>query len=238
MTTRTTSPATPESGTGALPAGIFSSGKLGTDSRVPFYRNIYVILFVLGALFLTAIRPFMRREPAPPPVQGLIPSFELTSQEGVPFGSKDLQGQVWVGSFLFTSCTTVCPLIARSLVDLQKRYDEAGVPVRIVSFSVDPSTDTPEVLKEYAASVGADTKRWTFLTGEEPALKRVLSSFSMPFEPKRDMGNGMMDIAHSQKLVIVDARGGLRGHYGSDSDGIDEVFHRSQHVLKEKVNAE
>jgi protein SCO1 len=86
--------------------------------------------------------------------------------------------------------------------------------------------------------VGADASRWTFLTGEEIMLRKVLSAFSMSLEPKMALEGGLMDIAHSQKIVLVDGRGGLRGHYGTDAEGIDEVFHRSQHVLKEKVNDE
>jgi protein SCO1/2 len=208
------------------------------DKKTPFYKNIYFLCFLAGAVIITAIRPFLRHEPPPPPVQGLLPDYELVNQDGAAFGSKQLEGQVYVASFLFTSCTTVCPLIAKGLLDLQKRYEDDGVPIKIVSFSVDPGTDVPSVLKDYGTRLGFNPARWTFLTGDELKLRRVLTAFSVPLEPKRALSGGLMDIAHSQKLVIVDGRGRIRGHYGSDDEGIDEVFHRSKHVLNAKVNAE
>jgi protein SCO1 len=203
------------------------------EKKVPFWRNPYVLVFIGGAITLTLMRPLLRRDPKPPPVEGTLPVFSLTNERGEKTGTAELAGQVYVANFLFTSCTTVCPLTVQSLQKLQKRYLDSNVPIRIVSFSVDPNIDTPEVLRAYAEKSGADPVKWTFLTGEESEVSKVMSGFMMSLEPKKVMGNGLMDIAHSQKLVIVDGRGSLRGFYGSDDDGIDEVFHRSRHVLFE-----
>ena len=206
---------------------------MNEQKKVPLWRNPYVLIFIGGAIVLTLMRPMLRRDPKPPPVDGVLPLFSLTSERGEKMGSTELAGQVYVANFLFTSCTTVCPLTVTSLQKLQKRYEERNVPVRIVSFSVDPNTDTPEVLRAYAEKSGADAKRWTFLTGAEPEMRKVMDGFLLSLEPKKTMGNGLMDIAHSQKLVIVDGRGALRGFYASDDEGLDEVFHRSQQVLYE-----
>ena len=200
---------------------------------VPFYRNPYVLIFVAGAIVLTLMRPLLRRDPPPPPVDGVLPLFSLINEKGEPMGSKELSGTVYIANFLFTQCTTVCPLTVRSLLELQARYEEAKVPIRIVSFSVDPQTDTPDVLRTYGRTAGAKPERWSFLTGKETEVSAVLAGFKMALEPKKVMGNGLLEIAHSQKLVIVDGRGALRGFYASDKDGIDEVFHRSRHVLYE-----
>jgi protein SCO1/2 len=203
------------------------------EKRVPFWKNPYFLVFLGGCAFLTAIRPLMVREPPAPPVQGVLPLFNLTNQYGQPMGSQQLEGNVYVANFVFTSCVSVCPLIVQSVKQLQGRFEESKIPVRIVSFSVDPTTDTPEVLKAYGSRAGVDFSRWSLLTGSEIEVRKVLAGFSLSLEPKRIVDGGMMDIAHSQKLAIVDAKGAIRGFYGTDKDGLDEVFHRSQHVLRE-----
>jgi protein SCO1/2 len=117
---------------------------------------------------------------------------------------------------------------------LQQRYDQAGVEgIRLVSISVDPEYDTPERLREYGEQRGVDPRRWKLLTGEADAIRRlVVEGFRTPLgEP--EASGGLVDIAHSGKLVLVDGRGAIRGYYDIDSTGLDEVFHRSRHVLPE-----
>jgi len=202
------------------------------EEKVPFYKNIYLQLFVLGAVMLTLLRPLLVREPPPPPVQGQLPVFALTNQKGETFGSDQLKGKVYIASFLFTQCTTVCPMLVKNLATLQKRFEDAHVDIPIVSFSVDPSTDTPAVLADYGTRAGANFDRWVFLTGPHDAMRKTLEGFALALEPKKVV-NDLMDIAHSQRLVIVDGTGGLRGRYESSGEGLDEVFHRAQHVLHE-----
>ena len=208
------------------------------SQKVPFYKNPYLIAFVAGAAVLTFIRPYLRRVPKPPAVIGLAPTFQLTNQEGLPFGSAELKGSTYVASFVFTSCQTVCPLITQGLVELQERYERNNIPVKLVTFSVDPLTDTPDVLKTYAEKLKADTGRWQFLTGAPTDVAAALKGFHFSLESKIWTNNAFYEIAHTQKLVLVDGKGGVRGYYGSDKQGIDEVFHRSQHVLRSETEAQ
>jgi protein SCO1 len=198
----------------------------------PFYKNPYLVAFFIGAAMLTFIRPFLRKVPKPPPVIGLAPVFTLKNEKGEAFGSANLKGTTYVANFLFTSCTTACPLLVQSLQELQKRYEQEKIPIKIISFSVDPTTDTPEVLHTYAAAAKADPQRWVFLTGEVPAVAATLKGFNFALEPKVWTKQSFFEISHTQKLVIVDGNGAVRGYYGSDKLGVDEVFHRSQHVLR------
>ena len=84
------------------------------------------------------------------------------------------RGKVWVAGFMFTTCPSVCPKISRAMLDLQQRYARNGVEVELVSFSVDPETDTPAVLKRYAENLGADQNHWRFVTGDRAAMEALV----------------------------------------------------------------
>lgn len=205
------------------------------EGRVPLHRNLYVWGFIIGCIVITAIRPFLRHVPAPPPVLGHVPSYTLTDSSGKPFGSADLRGHVYVANSFFTSCPSICPALMRSLAKLQDRYKAEGVlGIRLVSISVDPVNDTPARLQAYAAGIGVDPKRWTLLTGSPEEIRAiVVGGFKTAMGEPATEPPDLIDITHSGKLVLVDAEGGLRGYYDSDEMGLDEVFHRSQHVLHE-----
>ncbi len=189
---------------------------------------------VVGIVTITAMRPCTRHVPDPPPVLSQVPAFELVDQDNRPFTSESLRGHVTVAGFMFTSCPSTCPKISRAMLSLQERYAQHKIAdVELVSFSVDPEHDTPEVLKKYAGHLGADEQSWRFVTGPLAAMKAlVVGGFASAMD--KQMGeHGMVDIAHTTKLALIDAEGNIRGYYGSDEQGLDEVFHRSQHVLRE-----
>jgi len=204
-------------------------------NRVPFYRNPWVLAFLIGIATIHLIRPMLRHEPAPPPVLSNLSPFALVDQSGTPFGNEELSGRVWVVNFIFTRCSSICPLLTRAMRQLETRYDEENVSgIGLISVTVDPEFDTPGVLAGYAERAGADSARWLFLTGEPEAVRRfIVDGFKTPMGPESDAA-GVMDIAHSGKLVLVDGSGGIRGYYDSDKTGLDEVFHRSQHVLEQQ----
>jgi len=188
-----------------------------------------------GVILIPALRPLLRIEPDPPPVLRQLPEWRLVDQDGEAFGSADLAGEAYVASFVFTRCATVCPRLTSEVSRLQRRYREEGVEaVRLVSFSVDPEHDTPERLLDYAGSRGLDLDRWSFVTGAEKAMRSVvLDGFALPMGERLDLAGGLVDVAHATRLVLVDRAGGIRGYYGSDAVGLDEVFHRTRQVLAE-----
>ncbi len=202
------------------------------ESQGSILRSPWVWAFFAGVTLLTAIRPLLRFEPAPPPKLGDVPAFTLVNQEGEPFGSADLAGRPYIASFFFTRCRSICPALVHSLQLLQARMEREGVEgVRIVTFSVDPEYDTPERLREYTAAVGADPERWVFLTGSRDAMKRLLvEGFKVPLGRPEEIAPGLTDIAHTGKLVLVDGQGWIRGYYSTDGEGLDEIFHRAQQV--------
>ena len=138
-----------------------------------------------------------------------VPPFELISQDGLPFGTAQLQGRVWVANFVFTTCPSVCPMLTTQMGNLQRRVDDE---VLLVSFSVDPERDTPEVLRRYREAHDAD---WTFLTGRPDEVRRVITEGLKMGMGERDADG---DITHAMHFVLVDREGKIRGFYRTDAD--------------------
>lgn len=196
-------------------------------------RNPFLWAFLIGIVMLTLMRPLLRFEPPPPPVIAEVPPFTLVDSAGDPFGSRDLADHVYVASFFFTSCKSICPALMRAVGKLQDRYRREKVDVRLISITVDPEHDTPELLREYGRKHGVDPSRWTLLTGPPDTVREIVEhGFLTPMGERTEVADGIYDIAHSAKLVLVDGQGGIRGYYNPDKQGLDEVFHRSIHVLK------
>jgi len=201
---------------------------------VPFYRNIWFWLFVGGILGVTAVRPFTRHVPDAPAVKTHVPAFELVDQNGEPFNNDSLTGNVYVVSFFFTSCVTLCPQVMAAMKKLQDRYEKMDVDVRLLSVTVDPDNDTPDVLKAHAQKIGADLGRWTFLTGDYEAIQKlVVTGFKSHMGQAEVSDAGVMDIGHGARFVLVDNKGGIRGNYETTELGLDEIYHRSTHVLRD-----
>lgn len=198
-------------------------------------RYIWVIAFVLGAITLTLLRPLLRHVPDPPPVLYELPDYTLVDHHGEPFTPDTLQGEVWVAGFIFTSCPSSCPAVTRAMVDLRERFDRNDVDVQMVSFTVDPQTDTPQVLAEYADDAGADSPKWRFVTGDSEQIDHLVTDgFKLGVGDRQDKGDGLYDIAHSTKLALVDAKGRVRGFYGIEpDDGLAEIYERADRVLME-----
>jgi protein SCO1 len=200
----------------------------------PALRNPFVWAFVVGCALVTLMRPLLRREPPPPPVLRQLPRFELVGSNGKPFGSDDLRGHVYVVNFFFTDCTSLCPTLMKGMARLQERYrDEKLDSIRLVSITADPERDTPERLREAERSYGVDPARWVLLTGPRDRIRDLaVTGFQVALgEPDRTEA-GLLDIAHSGKILLVDPAGGLRGYYDSDPMGLDEAFWRSKRVLE------
>jgi protein SCO1/2 len=155
---------------------------------------------------------------APPPLPMLwdAPAFDYPDQDGRRFTNRDLLGHVWVADFIFTQCTTACPVLTARIVLLQRRLVDPSV--RFVSFSVDPEHDTPAVLKEYAALWHGDESRWRLLsTGDDAHLHATAAGMRVAVQRSADLLN---PILHTNRFVLVDAAGHVRGLYDSTDDDV------------------
>lgn len=219
------------------------------EQETSFERQLlsHPLVWVAIAAFLILpfiLRGYLRRVPAPPPVLGTLPAFELTNQDGKPFGLKQIKGQVTVVGFFFSRCRSICPPLMQAMRKLQDRFVRHKIDVRLLSITVDPGHDTPQRLKAYAKTLGADLSRWTFLTGPIKKIKALaLNGFHVAVGNKVKTAN-FFDITHTSKLILVDQKGRIRGrpdnqgnpvgYFSSSKDGLDEVYHRSMHTLWER----
>ncbi len=156
------------------------------------------------------------------PVLGEAPRFQLTDQDGAEFDSGSLRGKLWVADFIFTRCTNMCPMLSGEMAKLQGtlRDDPLLREVRLVSFSVDPEYDRPAVLAEYAKRYDAETSHWTFATGLRDEIWE-LSVDGFKLAVGEDPGNVGQPLFHSDRFVLVDGDGRIRGYYGGmDSDAL------------------
>lgn len=164
------------------------------------------------------------------PVLLAAPPFTLTDARGLRFDSdRKLLGKVWVGNFIFTRCPSICPTFTAKMQRIQAVSDPR---VQLVSFTVDPEFDTPEVLATYAKKYRADPLRWHFLTGTYEALTQVVvDGLKVPMDK---VGSDLKSVGHGSRFVLVDARGQVRGFYGfDDPDAVEAVVRDTQLLLKE-----
>ena len=161
---------------------------------------IAVAVFLLATYFLN----YMGKENELPEI-GMVPEFEFVNSEQETITLNNLKGKVWVADFIFTTCTMACPMMTGNMNIIHKKYKKND-DVRLVSISVYPEYDTPEVLTKYASQYDANTSRWYFLTGEESTVKRVIKD---GFK----IGDYEDIIFHSEKFALVDKKGMIRAYY-------------------------
>ena len=162
-----------------------------------------------------------RRAPEP---QRALPDFSLTgvTVDGTsPFDLRTMRGRVWVADFIFTRCAGPCPMLTANMAGLQKSLPKS---IGLLSFTVDPDHDSPEVLTLYARKFSADPQRWFFLAGEKAELIRVVrDGFLMPIVENAAASPGER-VTHSTKMVLIDAEGRIRGWYdGLDPESLDRL---------------
>lgn len=149
------------------------------------------------------------------PVLATVPAFEFTDQNGEDFGSKNLSGRVWVATFIYSTCPGPCPRVMQKVRELDAKLTN-DPRLSLVSFSVDPEVDTPEVLAEFGQGHGVDAGRWKLLTGPSDDVydlvrKGFLLGISRTDEDAPPAADG--PVVHSVRLVLIDGKMNVRGYY-------------------------
>jgi protein SCO1/2 len=143
-------------------------------------------------------------EPQPPATGDAIPDFELTDQSGRPLRLSSLRGKVAALDFIYTRCPQpdVCPRLSANFARLQRRF---GNKVQLISITIDPRFDTPEVLQHYAKLWNADPENWHFLTGNEEAIRKVANSFGLLYFAEEG------SMTHTSRTAVIGRDGRLAG---------------------------
>ncbi|MBI3210632.1 MAG: SCO family protein [Candidatus Solibacter usitatus] len=178
--------------------------------------------FLLSLAFLSACA-----RPSPPlEIFGTVPGFQLTSHKNASFDSAlELKGRVWVANFIFTNCTGPCPRMSSQMRQVQDAAKDL-TGLRLVSITVDPVRDTPQVLAEYAKRQHAGD-RWLFLTGEQADLHHLKRNVFL-------LGNVDGQLNHSTRFVLVDRQARIRGYYDtSEPDSIARILSDIRRLEKE-----
>lgn len=152
---------------------------------------------------------------APPSRLAVIqtaPPFTLTTQAATTLRSDDFKGKVLLVSFIFTTCNGSCPATTHRMADVQKELARRGLlkkpQVQLLSISLDPARDTPEVLRNYMKVYDVDAATWSFLTGSVAEVDKVVRDWGMWVKPA---ANGQLD--HPSRIFLVDRQGRVREIY-------------------------
>ena len=186
--------------------------------------SILIIVLVLGMwgyryYYSTADIPVIKQ----------MQDFTLERMDGQEIKLSDSNGKVRLVSFIFTRCPDVCPLTTQIMVDMQEEFKEKGLygkDVEFISITFDYENDTPEVLQQYAAAVGADATGWQFLRGPDDVMKPALEDFWIGAEKQKD---GMY--VHTMKTFLIDKEMNMRQVYGM-AEGMQEEKDKIMHEIR------
>ena len=171
------------------------------------------------------------------PVLSYVPRFSFSDQEGKVITEKDLRGKVYVAEYFFTTCRGICPKLNNNMKRVARDY--ANEPdFRILSYTVDPETDSVGRMKRYSDSLGADPREWYFLTGRKDSLYHLARTGYLLDDPKNNATNIQEQFLHTQLMALVDKSGRVRKIYdGLKKEELDEMEKDISTLLKEKADA-
>ena len=160
---------------------------------------------------------------------GPAPGFTLIDQDGKSFSLRNARGRVAVVTFIFTSCSSTCPLLTAKLVSVQRDLGNEAPNVMFTAITVDPLHDTPATLKEYAEAYSADTSHFVFLTGSIKQIEDVSRSYAV-FRKAQPGG----DIDHTFLTSLIDRSGTLRVQYLGTRFDTEEFIQDVRSLLEER----
>lgn len=169
---------------------------------------------------------------------GAVPPFSLTEKDGRQVTLSDLKGKVSIVNFIYTNCPDTCPIQSAQMRQIQEDFKNER-DLRLVSITVDPTRDTPEVLSDYAKRFNADPERWLFLTGEKEAIYKLaqkgflLAAAEIPRAKRPESGASH---THSPRFVLVDRKAQIRGYYiSTDSDALKRLQQDLKILLRDET---
>tara|TARA_R110000868_G_scaffold110715_1_gene299621 strand:- start:628 stop:1335 length:708 start_codon:yes stop_codon:yes gene_type:complete len=212
-------------------------GERGTKK----YLILFAILFLPTILYLIFVRgehnfahlPFITyTDMDGETVNRKAPQFSFTDQEGNTITNKDVEGKIYLVDFFFTSCPSICPIMTANLMKIQDRFEHYD-EFMILSHTVDPKHDTPEVLKEYAENRKIDSKNWHFLTGEKDSLYAVAYDYLSSAMEDNSAPGGFL---HTEYFVLIDKEGVLRSREDDNGNIIGVYDGTDAHQIRDLID--
>ncbi len=171
-----------------------------------------------------------------------VPPFTLTERSGQPFDYENaLKGKDWLANFIFTACPGPCLTMNGKMQEIQESLLRDHADVRLVSFSIAPEADTPEVLRKYAQKFHASPDKWSFLTGDHDTIY-TLARKAFKLQTVENQGKEHPadegDFIHSEKIALVDRQGVVRQYFDSTNPEIlQQVLTAVGDLLREQPDA-
>jgi protein SCO1/2 len=171
------------------------------------------------------------------PIKGEFPDIILTSQDGQEFTFSQLEGKVIVVSYIYTNCPDICHIISAKLNAFKNKLKENGIQDKVyfVSITLDPERDTPEVLKRHAKMMNLDLTNWVFVTGDKNSIDSTIKVAGMeaikgPIVVSAK-GESSYEIAHQNRISLVDEKGRIRKHYRGTTFDMEELLQDIKSLL-------
>jgi protein SCO1/2 len=205
------------------------------NNKSSFVLIAIVLTLAMLAIMLFVLYPLSKQVSKLPAetqlsVIGELPPFRLVSHSGSEVTEKSVLSQVTVIGFFFTKCDGICPALTSAMKRLDSKFSNTN-RLRLLQISVDPTNDTVERLKEFAAGAGVSGERWMLLTGQKGEAV-TLAREGLKLGATEVPG----DILHSDRFVLVDAAGQIRGYYRPlDEEDFDRLVKDIQPLLDEAV---
>jgi protein SCO1 len=200
--------------------------------RLQFF--VWGSLFLVIAIIVGAFVVSKLDQGKPLLVHNEVAEFSLTNQHSEVVTAAKLHGKIWIADVIFTRCPLQCIRMTKRMRELQETLPDE---IRFVSVTADQQSDTPEVLKKYAQTYGADQSRWDFLTGAKSEINRlVVESLKLViYEKKPEEREVPADLfLHSTKFVLIDRQGRVRGWFdGENPASKPEIVRAVKTLLKE-----
>ncbi|GHB77520.1 SCO family protein [Persicitalea jodogahamensis] len=164
-------------------------------------------------------------------IYNTIPDFAFVNQNGDTVTQRDVAGKIYVTDFFFTSCPTICPVMKRQMIKVYDEYKD-NPDFMILSHSIDPDHDTPEVLNKYASDLGVEGTQWEFLTGPKEKIYDIGQGHYLVTAKEDEAAEG--GYIHSGAFVLVDKDRRVRGMYdGTSEEGTEKLIQDIKVLLAE-----
>jgi protein SCO1/2 len=193
-------------------------------------KNRYKPLPMFGPKQLAKTTQIVKGKVIPDTIFHTLPDFKLTDQNGNPVSLKTFDHKIFIASFFYTHCPSVCSLVNNNISQLAA--NDTSKMVYFVSITVDPERDSPAILKNYASNFKPVPAKWLFLTGDTSTIYNLARKGFLV----NALRTGKDDFIYSEKLVLIDQEKRIRGYYtGASTDDVNRLDDEIKVLISEEL---